>query len=187
MAAQANVPQNTQPSVQKLTHAQSLAAVLGDLIGVHRQLLEAVRAEKTAITDAKLGEIQELTLRKESLLEQFRVVERSRLSIMVDLARHYRQPAQELTLSRVIALVQNDDQHCADQLRSLQAALSLLIDRIRAQSDYNRGLIDRSLEHLEVMKTNVLGEKQPKSQTYNPRAQRTPQGAPSAKLLSTEV
>ncbi len=162
---------------------QSLQA----LIGLHRQLLETVRREREALTQADLSGIQEATFAKEALIEQIRNVDAARTRSLAELALSLKRPMRELTLTNIVISVQTMFPKHADQLRSSYNALQVLTDRISEQNGYNRELIERSLEHVHNMKQNVLGESVPASSTYSAQGQKVNRGASGARLISQEA
>lgn len=160
--------------------------ILQRLVGFHRQLLEVVRSEREALASADLKGIQESTYAKEALIESIKLLEAERIRALTILAAIWKKPVQELTVSSIAILIQGEDPKGAEQLRSSLNALAILVNRIQEQNDYNRELVERSLEHLQNMKNNVLGETVPKSQTYNPQGQRS-SPVNGARLFSKEI
>jgi flagellar biosynthesis/type III secretory pathway chaperone len=168
---------------------KNLAAVhriLQKLIGLHRQMLDAVRTERSALAGADVRTLQESVHAKEALVESIRQLESERLRVMTDLALALRVPLKDLTLSRLAIEVQGGDLKAADQLRSARNALVQLAERIREQNEYNRGWVEQSLAHVNQMKRNVLGESKPASDTYTARGARQG-GAGQSKLISKEA
>lgn len=159
---------------------------LQKLIGLHRQLLETVRAEREALIQANLKEVQDCTLAKQSLIEAIKRVEVERLKSLGDLAILWKKPIRELTLPNLIMVIQGEDLRRSEQFRSALNALTLLIQRINEQNRHNHAVVQSSLKHVGEMKKNVLGESTPKSETYTPLGQRTP-GVHGARLISKEA
>lgn len=170
--------------VEKITQ---LHEILHQLIGFHRSLLENVRAEREALIAADLKRIQELTYEKESLVESIKQQEQLRVKLVAELSVILRKPLRELTLTNLIILVQGENLKLADQLRNSLTALTTLASRISDQNRANRTLVERSLEHIHVMKRNVLGEATPKSDTYGAQGQKRVAGATSPRFVSKEV
>lgn len=163
-----------------------LYQILQKLIGLHRQMLESVRLERTALLDANLKAIQETTYAKEAAIEAIMALESERIKLIGDLAVMFRKPIKDMTLQNLILEIQGRDLKQADQFRSALVALTALIDRIREQNEGNRGLVERSLHHVGEMKKNVLGEAAPNSQTYTQQGQKS-HGSGSSRLLSKEA
>jgi hypothetical protein len=160
--------------------------ILENLVGLHRQLVEVVRSEREALVSADLKAIQERTYAKEALIEQIRAQESARVRQVSALAILWRKPLRELTLPKLIIEVQGKDLALAEQFRTLFNTLSLLVQRIEQLNQDNRALVQKSLDHIEDMKRNVLGEASPKSNTYNPQGQRA-HNAGTSRLISKEV
>lgn len=165
---------------------ESLYQVLQKLVGLHRQLLETVRLEKQAIIDADLAGIQEATLAKEKIIELVHAQESTRIQCIAELALELKKPAKEITLNKIILDIQGSHPKLSDMYRSSLNALSLLVSRIKEQSDYNLSLIQKSLTHIEKMKRNVLGESVPRSDTYGNKGQKVGH-AQGARLVSKEA
>lgn len=142
--------------------------------------------EREALVSADLKGVQEATYAKEALIEAIRHQELERLRITTELALSWKKPLRELTLPTIIIAVQGKDQQGAEQLRSAFNALTILIGRIQEQNDSNKGLVQRSLEHIQNMKRNVLGEGVSHSQTYTQQGQRAT-NAGGARLISKEA
>jgi flagellar biosynthesis/type III secretory pathway chaperone len=159
---------------------------LQKLIGLHRQLLEICRAERDALVQAEIKAIQEATLAKQGVIEHIRQAETERLKRVGGLAMKWKKPLRELSLPNIILDLQAADPKAADQLRSAYNALTILIQRITEQNDDNRRLVERSLEHVNEMKKNVLGEAVPKSNTYTARGERAATTG-GARLISKEI
>ena len=156
------------------------------LIGLHRQLLDSVRAEREALVAADVKAIEEATVLKQGLIEAIRQAEAARLRWTGELAMVWRKAPGELTLSNLIIIIQGRDLKLAEQFRTALNAITVLIDRITEQNDANRSLVEKSLEHVREMKQNILGETVPKSTTYNPQGQRSG-GMQGARILSKEA
>jgi hypothetical protein len=155
-------------------------------IGLHRQLLDVCRLERELLVQAELKSIQEITLKKQGIIEVIRVTENERLGRIGALAMKWKKPLRELSLPNLILAIQGTDPKGAEQLRSAFNALTILIQRITEQNDDNRTLVERSLDHVNEMKKNVLGESVPKANTYTAQGQRS--GGPGgARFISKEA
>ncbi len=159
---------------------------LQKLIGLHRQLLETVRMEHEALAHAQLKEIQEAVCAKEALIAAIRQKESERVKCIAELALYLKRPARDLTLPEIIIAIQGTQRAKAEQFRSAFNALTILVQRIREQNDENRGLVERSLDHVQNMKKNVLGESVPRSDVYTNQGQKTG-GLSGARLISREA
>lgn len=164
----------------------SIFESLQALTGLHRQLLELVRVEKTALVDADLKAIHAVTAKKQQLVESIREAEKNRLRWIAELGVEWKRHVQELTLPNIIIEIQAKDPKGAEQLRSIFNALTILIQRITDQNSINRSLVEKSLEHIDQMKKNVLGDSSVRSNTYTPSGQKSG-GAPASRLFSGEA
>lgn len=148
--------------------------------------MDLVRAEKEAILSADLVGVQEATHQKEALIEEIKRQETLRLEQIGHISVQLRKPARDITVQSLILQIQVRDPKLAEQLRSSMNALLLLVGRIRDASQYNLELIERSLDHVDLMKKNVLGEAIPNSNTYGSKAQHVGNTA-GARLISREA
>ena len=160
--------------------------VLQKLIGLHRQLLEAVRTEKNSLVDADLNAIQSITSVKQALIESIFQAESDRLKLTGLLSVQWKKPYKEMTLPNMILEIQARDPKGAEQLRTAFNALTILIQRILEQNQGNKSLIEKSLEHVHQMKRNILEESAPRSNTYGQSGQRV-SGHSGARLISREI
>lgn len=163
-----------------------LHQILEKLVGFHRHLLETVRLEKEALVTANKKALQDIVSSKEAQIESIRMQEQTRIHLVSQLARHWGMEPNELSLSKLIIRVQGFDLKKSELLRSAHQALLILIGRIKDQNHYNGQLVERSMEHIQNMKTNILGEKTKQSITYTQSGKKT-NSSPGARLISREV
>jgi hypothetical protein len=175
-----------KPASQNSTPLAAVQGSLQKLIGLHRQLLESCRAERAALVQAELKDIQEATLVKQGVIEAIRQAENERIRAVSELALLWKRPVRDLSLPNLIIAIQGQDAKGAEQLRTSYHALTILIQRITEQNGDNRALVERSLANVNEMKRNVLGEAVPKSDTYNPQGQRSGVTG-GARLISHEA
>jgi flagellar biosynthesis/type III secretory pathway chaperone len=162
-----------------------LVTKLQKLLSLHRQLLESLRAEREALLAVDVRKIHEVTLEKQAILQQVAVAEQERLAASRHVAVQMNSPA-DLSLGQLVLQSQSVSLKLSEQLRSVQQALVHLIGRIQEQNGSNRQLVESSLEHVNQMKKNVIGESMPRSETYSPTGHR--QNAPAqSRLISTEI
>ncbi len=159
---------------------------LQKLVGLHRQLLDTVRMEHEALINASVKDIQEAVLAKQALIDAVAIAEHERQRHSAELAIIWKKPARDLTINAIIIAIQGRDPKAADQFRTAMNALTVLIKRVGEQNEGNRILVERSLEHLQEMKKNVLGEAKPRTETYNPKGHKQAT-AGGARFLSKEV
>ena len=159
---------------------------LQKLIGLHRELLDICRGERQALVQADIKAIQDATFAKQGLVESIRKMENERLKCLNVLALVWKKPLHELSLPKLMIALQGEDPEAADLFRTTYNALTVLIQRITEQNEDNRLLVERSLEHVNEMKKNVLGEAVPKSNTYTSRGERVATTG-GARLISKEI
>lgn len=166
---------------------KELAQNLQKQLGLHRELLENLRREHSALLNADLREIQEITYAKEIVLATLGQVERDRVAQMQKLRDGRLLKVAPQSVTEVVLAVQGEHVASAEGLRSTSQALRILIERIAKLNQENAILAKNSLEHIERMKANVLGEAQKKAETYTERGATQASSTRDARLLSAEV
>lgn len=165
---------------------QTLHQNLQKMIGFHCNLMEVVRAERDALVNVAVKDIQETVSSKQALVESIRQTEAERLRTTTEIAVKLKRPLRELTLSELILVVQGHDLKLADQFRSSLNTLTVLVQRVSDLNKDNQLFVEHSLQHVDAMKKNVMGESVPKSNTYTQQGQRS---APvkGARFISKEA
>jgi flagellar biosynthesis/type III secretory pathway chaperone len=156
------------------------------ILGLHRQLWDLVRTEKSALVAADKKLISECTKKKQALVEQIRKEDGARVRIAALFATERGIDFRMLTLPKVILEIQKESAKEADQFQAVLSALTVLIERISAQNQENRSLIEKSLEHIARMKQNILGERIPQANTYSATGQKRSPSSSSG-FLSREA
>jgi hypothetical protein len=156
------------------------------MLGLHRQLYETCKLERQALVAADIKLITEQTHAKELVIETIKQAETERIRISTFIALDWKVPLKELTLGFIVKEVEPRDAETSEKFRSGLTALTVLIDRAKRLNEANRELVERSLEHVNVMKKNVLGEALPATDVYGNHGQKLPNTA-GARLLSTEA
>ena len=89
----------------------ALLSLLQKLTGLHKDLLEVVRAERQALADADLKTLQDCVFKKEALIETIRISESRRTQLVekIGFDLGWRRPAAELSLSKIIIEVQGTE------------------------------------------------------------------------------
>ena len=143
------------------------------LVELNQQLLKAVQDEKNHLIQANLQLIQRSIEIKQELTEKVKYTESRRLKTVSELAVIFQVEPQELTLARIIMILETRGAHLVEDYKSLYEKLRALIDEIRLQDLNNGELIKKSLEHIHEMKRNILGESNQKAVVYNAQGQRS--------------
>jgi len=163
-----------------------LLSELQQLLTKHRQLLDLLRAERDAIVNADVGQIEAHALQKQAILDQIGFIDDQRSKRVQAIAQGAGAPLDGLTLSKIAILAQGTNIKLGEQLRSVQQALSQVLTRVEEQGSYNRALVERSLEMLFQMKRNIVGAETSQAGTYSANGQKTGPTA-GARLISREV
>lgn len=160
--------------------------VLQKLIGLHRQLYETCKLEREALVNADVRGIQEQTHAKELVIETIKQQEALRIRATAELSAEWKKPIADLSLRTIILDLQAERPELSAKYQSALNALTILIERAKKLNESNRDLIERSLEHVNEMKKNVLGEAVPRSDTYTAMGQKTANTG-GARLISKEA
>jgi flagellar biosynthesis/type III secretory pathway chaperone len=167
-------------------YLEPLYACLQKMVGLHRQLYETCKLEREAFVSADVKLITEQTHAKELIIETIRQSESERIRISTFIAADWKVKLSDLTLSFIIREVEPRDSGTSEKFRSTLTALTVLIERAKKLNESNRELVEKSLEHVNAMKKNVLGEALPATETYGNLGQKLPNTG-GARLLSTEA
>lgn len=169
---------------------EQLKNLLSRLIGLHRQLLDLLRLEKEALVLSDKPAIEEAALAKDACLQAIGQTERDRVRLIGELALSWKRPVTQLTLTTIIQELEQsiDSQKKAmsHALRSQLNALVVLIERVQEQNTYNGALIEKALQHVDSMKSNVFRNDAPQSQTYTQSGGRA-QAPTQSRILSKEA
>ena len=168
---------------------ESLHSSLQELIGLHRQLYETVKAENQAITNADLKLTYDAAAAKEALIHWIHSAEIKRELIVETLVKKEGLILPNPSLRELILHYQKPDQELSEKLQIDLSSLMVLVDRIQRQNDSNARLVESSLKHVHNMKKNLFGETTHQGRTYNQQGQRNHAGANSngPRLISKEV
>ena len=155
-----------ESKIKKIHH------LLIQLVGLHRRLLEVVRMEKEHLIDALPKSIETITQQKQHLIEEIHQVESLRMKLCAEFAVESKRNIKELTLTNLVIAIQGDDPKLAQQLTSTKNTLVILSQRIAEQNRENLALIERSMNHIEAMKRNLIEAQQPQMGTYSQQGQK---------------
>jgi hypothetical protein len=162
---------------------------LQELIGLHRQLYETVKAENEAITNADLKLTYEASTSKEALIHWIHNSEINRGAIVHSLAQEEKLPTLTPSLRELILHFQTLDADLSAKLQTDLTTLMVLVERIKKQNASNALLVESSLKHVHNMKKNIFGETTHQAKTYNQQGKRNQASANEhgPRLISKEV
>jgi predicted phage tail protein len=172
-----------------MAQAELLHGSLQELIGLHRQLYETVKAENEAITNADLKLTYDAAASKEALIHWIHNAEMSRQAIVYALLTEEGITTKNPSLRELILHYQSSNAELSNKLQGDLSALMVLVERIKKQNEANARLVESSLKHVNNMKKNIFGETTHQARTYNQQGQRN-QGSANAqgpRLISKEV
>jgi flagellar biosynthesis/type III secretory pathway chaperone len=127
-------------SVDKVV--SELIALLNQEIELHKELLSLVQRDRGLLIDLSVEEIFENNKRKETCTLKIKMLEESRALLVEQLSQHFAIPPQELTLSKIISLI--DEPHCS-LLASTFSTLSALLKSIQEINQGSALIIKDSL------------------------------------------
>ena len=175
-------------SIQKPLQ-EKLHDSLQELIGLHRQMYEVVKAENEAISSANTKGTYEAASAKEALVHWIHQAEMSRQAVVYAIAQEDGLVTPTPSLRELILHYQSKDADLANRLQVDLNSLIILIERIKTQNSTNGRLVESSLKHIHNMKKNIFGETTHKAQTYNQQGQKNQASANDhgPRLVSKEV
>jgi len=121
-----------------------LIAILNQEIELHKELLSFLQKDRELLVDLCVEGIFESNKKKETCTLKIKMLEESR-SLLVDrLSQHFAIPPQELTLSKIVSLVEEPYRSALDTARS---TLTSLIKSIKEVNQGNSLIIKDSLHY----------------------------------------
>ncbi len=126
------------------THVK-LVASLEDLVKSYRSLLDLVRKEKDVMISADAIKLDESNQLKESILFKIRAQDSLRSRYATDLAQQVKADAES---PRLLEIAKNLGGPKGDRLRSLHAALDMLVKRITEINKDNEEYAKSALKNL---------------------------------------
>jgi flagellar biosynthesis/type III secretory pathway chaperone len=168
---------------------EKLHESLQELIGLHRQLYEVVKAENEAVTNADLKATYDAAANKEALVHWIHQAEMSRQAVTYTLAQAENLETTTPSLRELILHFQSSNPDYSNQLQVDLTSLVVLVDRIKKQNELNGRLVEASLKHVNNMKRNIFGETTHQARTYNQQGQKNTASANEhgPRLISKEV
>jgi flagellar biosynthesis/type III secretory pathway chaperone len=177
-----------QNGSQKSLH-EKLHDSLQELIGLHRQLYEVVKAENESVTNADLKGTYDAAAAKEALVHWIHQAEMSRQAVTYTLSQAEGLESTTPTLKQLILHFQSIHEDFSNQLQVDLNSLVVLVERIKKQNELNGILVEASLKHVNNMKRNIFGETTHQARTYNQQGQKNQASANEhgPRLISKEV
>jgi len=175
--------------VQPQKLSEKLHESLQELIGLHRQLHDVVKAENTAISDADIKGTYEAAATKGALIHWIHQAEMSRQSVVYALAQEEGLESKTPSLRELILHFQAHDIETSNRFQSDLSTLIVLVERIKKLNETNGNLLATSLKHIDNMKRNIFGETTHQARTYNQQGQKNTASSSEhgPRLISREV
>ncbi len=125
-----------------MTEFEHIKDILRNQLTGYRALQEVLQEERKALVDIKVSEIEELSKKKDLIIMRLRLLEEERLRLTERL-RIKLKTERQLNLKKLYEITGDEDfLHLRSRLLSLLQAISEL-------NDFNRLLIDRSLNYVK--------------------------------------
>ena len=105
------------------TLVTELQELLTQEIALHKHLLGLLHKEKGFLIDLSTEEILENTKKKETCTLKIKMLEESRSVLVKQLSQHSGVPAEELTLSKIVSLLEEPHRSTLDATRSTLTSL----------------------------------------------------------------
>ena len=119
-----------------------LIAILNKEIGLHKELLSFLHKDRELLVDLCVEEIFESNKKKETCTLKIKMLEESRSLLVDKLSQHYAILPQDLTLSKIVSLVEEPYRSALDTVRS---NLTSLIKSIKEVNQGNALIVNDSL------------------------------------------
>ncbi|MEN9724023.1 MAG: FlgN protein [Pseudomonadota bacterium] len=169
-----------------ISTSAELFSQLERLVKLHQQLAELLRVERLTLVSMNLPQIQEVSEQKQSLLHQIALEEAHRVRLIPALSVELGVSAEQATLSPLIQKLQVRDLALAERFVAIRDRLMHLVSEIQSENQSNARFLEASIDHVNQMKKNILGEATPRSGTYSSTGH--PQTtAAGSRLISREV
>jgi len=139
-----------------------LRELLTQEIEVHKHLLALLHKEKEFLIDLSTEEILENTKKKETCTLKIKMLEESRSVLVKQLSQHYSVPPEELTVSKIVSLLEEPHRSTLDATRS---TLTSLIKSIQEANQHN-GLVVKDALHYCKRSLDFLYSSSVASPTY---------------------
>ncbi len=171
---------------------QEISSVLLELVGAHHELLGVVRSENEALVQADISSVQEASAQKQKTVDRIRRTEAVRVSCMARLARSWKKPS-DLSMTSLLQSIREINEEgmpgisaVRQSLESSFETLMRVIPLITQQNTSNQLLVEKSLEHIQSMKRNLLGGSEPASRNYSSEGKKV-SSSTSPRFVSREA
>lgn len=132
--------------------AKNLLQRMNELISAHEQLLEAAEHKRRVIIQHDREELTKCYHEELRILEQISKIQKVWQQTASDYMREKGLPSDSVTVDQIAELLAQDESR--DESHDFQQAAERLIELIQAikqTNQHNRQLIDRSLQHIDVL------------------------------------
>lgn len=136
-------------------------------LGLYKQLVEVLRAEREHIVGVRFKEIRESTYAKEALLDELHREEFRRQKWVQQAAAFLQMKPEDVTMEIVAAKIGGPD--LFEPLISLRNSLLHMVGKAKEMNFDNKRLVEVALKDSQELKKNILGLSSDKPQTYGPK------------------
>ncbi len=127
---------------------------LEEITKLYRQLVDILRKEKEYLIQANIEKIEESNKLKESILVRLKSIDSLRVKYATDLTE---QLGLDVTQPRLLEIARKIGGTRADKLRSVHAALEILMKKIPELNKENEQYVQSALSHVKGAIDNVKG------------------------------
>lgn len=125
----------------------SLIYTMQSMVNLHSQLLETAKVKRAALVEGTLQELQNVTLRENSLVEEIQNLEQQRKQFVYDYMAKKGFSGQSFTLEELLKFP--NDAARKDELKMIAKQLRILIQEITHINDSNQQLLQTSLSYVQ--------------------------------------
>lgn len=150
------------------------------MISLHKALLSALEIERDAMGNLDGVLISDCAQTKQSILNEIITNEAERIRIVEALGKYYSSKKID-TISDLLGFV---DEVSKNELLALQDVLKKILNSCKLQNQINMNLASASLDRIDTMKRNILGQKNNNGENYNAQGSRNPVTKHGGRLIS---
>ncbi len=161
-----------------------LEANLEEITKLYRQMVDLLRKEKEILIKAEIDKVEESNKQKEMILARLKSLDALRVKYASDLSMHL---ALDHTQPRLLEIARELGGARADKLRSIHAALEILMKKIPELNKENEQYVRTALTHVKGAIDNVKGVLVGPSTTYRREGSKERGSEVAGSLISREA
>lgn len=138
---------------------KDLIKILEEETGCYKLLREMADNKKDVIINGELPSLQAITQREQEMAGLLLSLEKKRISVTKDIALVTNQSNEAITVHKLIALLQGQDEQ--EELSRVSDALIAEIKPLKKANEVNEGLLKQSLEFVDFTMNAIQSSREP--------------------------